>query len=354
MKIRIAAIFAVLTVLAFSLSAAADSSDYFDNVSKLAQADVPANMAINERNGVATSFNGDIAVFPDFFGVDQGTGNLCFYVRVENETSKQMTISVEGQGEMFPGENLMGEITLAGGEEGYVKFGIIEDYTTHNYSEYPPTGKFWAKDSSAGDDAKSSFSSTKFGALSAQTMEIALDTRMLFLPEEHWSCYDENEAFSYDEENGELIATSKGSITFVGTSENNELLLRVVSTIDSSKNNNSNKSTASESEEDDTIPVGDMDWISFATPEAFKNIEPTYFKPDDTGAADNDADNGDKNKVLEFINQYVNLSDIDFADVGKFLLEHDKEIIIAIIVIAILRSLGSISKVREKRDNNKW
>ena len=117
MKRRIAAIFAVLMALAFSLSVSADSSDYSENITKMAQADVPANMAINEDNSVSTSFNGDIAVFPDYFGADPETGNLCYYVRVKNETSRQMTIAVEGRGEMFPEGNLTGDITLKGGEE---------------------------------------------------------------------------------------------------------------------------------------------------------------------------------------------------------------------------------------------
>ncbi len=351
MKRRIAAIFAVLMALAFSLSVSADSSDYSENITKMAQADVPANMAINEDNSVSTSFNGDIAVFPDYFGADPETGNLCYYVRVKNETSRQMTIAVEGRGEMFPEGNLTGDITLKGGEEGYMKFGIIDDYTTHNYSEYPPSAQFWAKDSSGGYDAKSSYSSKKFGARPAEIMEMGKNTQMSFLQEQHWSCFNENTAFSYDEETCELTANSDGSITFVGTSENNELLFRIVSTVGSSAVSDDSTAEVSGSEEKKSEPIDEMTWISYATPEAFENIEPTYFNTDDSGAVDLGP--------LDFINDYVDLSKIDFSKinlntVGSFLMEHDKEVVIAILALVILRMIRKAAKERKKVDNNNW
>lgn len=355
MKRRIAALFAVLMALAFSLSVSADSSDTNGNVSEMAQVAPSKYLLIDESNGVATSFNGDIAVFPDFFGVDPDTGDLCYYVRVENETSKQMTIKVEGQGEMFTDENPTGKITLKGGEEGYVRFGIVDNFTARKYSEYPPTGKFWATDANCGDDARSSFSSTKFGARPAEKMEVGIGVKTSFLPEQHWSCNNNNDAFDYDEESGVLVANSDGTITFVGTSENNELLFRIISTVGSStdvyddnEDPDDNDSNDEEQEQDLTPPepIDEMTWISFATPEAFENIEPMHFNSDDSGAVDLGP--------LDFINDYVDLSKLDLNAVGTFLMEHDRAVVVGIIALVILRMLRNSAKARKKRDNNKW
>ena len=355
MKRRIAAILAVLTVLVFSVSAAAEGG----NVSQMAKVPPSRNLLIDETNGVATAFNGDIAVFPDFFGIDPDTGDLCYYVRVENETSKQMTIAVEGQGEMFVGENPTGEITLKGGEEGYVRFAMVDNYNARKYSEYPPTGKFWAKDANGGDDARSSFSSTKFGARPAETMEIGIGINNKFLPEQHWTCDKNNDAFDYDEESGILVAKSDGSITFVGTSENNELLFRVVSTVNSLDmdkyyidDTEGDESYGGEDGEQDTDltppkPIKEMEWLSAATPEAFENIEPTVFEPDKTSYIDLGP--------LDFITDYIDipsiLSSINVDSIGSFLMYHEKETIAVIIILVLLRAIRKSIKSMKKIDN---